>query len=141
MYDITKLDRSMINELSEKVRNKEPEQTIYVCTMGGDGTLSSLLDRIVIWDEYLKKNLNRLYFVPLPYGTGNDLSNSLGWGDSEGSWGKSIEILMVTIILKGKKDKLSLWEISIFTDELYQISGKNKDMVFSHDEEIMKNKK
>jgi diacylglycerol kinase family enzyme len=61
--------------------------------MGGDGSLGcfieSMKDNIFITD-----NLENLIFAPLPFGTGNDLSRSLGWGGSEGTWAKSIETLV-----------------------------------------------
>ena len=76
-------------------------------------------------------NLSQIYFIPLPYGTGNDLSVSLGWGPTEGEWGVSLEKLLITIIYKGKKDYVSLWDISVFTDQVYKINGKRKDEIFN----------
>lgn len=49
--------------------------------------------------------------MPLPYGTGNDLCNSIGWGKCEGPWGSSLEKLVVTLINQGQKDMLSLWDV------------------------------
>ena len=79
--------------------------------MGGDGSLGCFIDDIVK-DTFIAENIEHLTFVPLPYGTGNDLSRSLGWGAQEGSWGKSLEAL-VTALLKAKKEKFTVWDVNI----------------------------
>lgn len=47
--------------------------------MGGDGSLGCFIDDM-IEVGFTTEDMNNLIFVPLPYGTGNDLSRSLGWG-------------------------------------------------------------
>ena len=79
--------------------------------MGGDGSLGCLIDDLIL-DEVIEKNINRLVFAPLPYGTGNDLSRSLGWGYQEGSWGKSIETL-VAALLCAEREQFTVWDIHI----------------------------
>lgn len=79
--------------------------------MGGDGSLGCFIDDIVK-ETFIAENIEHLTFVPLPYGTGNDLSRSLGWGAQEGSWGKSLEAL-VTALLKAKKEKFTVWDVNI----------------------------
>ena len=59
-------------------RVKESSEIIVV-VMGGDGSLSCFLDDI-FQDEVIVREVENLTFVPLPYGTGNDLSRTLGWG-------------------------------------------------------------
>jgi len=70
--------------------------------MGGDGSLGCFIDDIVK-DEVIELNMKNLVFVPLPYGTGNDLSRSLGWGNREGGWGKNLETL-VKALANSQKD-------------------------------------
>jgi diacylglycerol kinase family enzyme len=88
--------------------------------MGGDGSIGSMLDKFSKV-EVIRQHLDKLIFVPLPYGTGNDLSRALGWGGSEGMWAKSLETLVWTL-LNREKDKLTIWEIE-FDATVMNISG------------------
>jgi hypothetical protein len=40
--------------------------------------------------KFLRDNLKNIQFSLLPYGTGNDLAQSFGWGCEEGEWSNSI---------------------------------------------------
>lgn len=79
--------------------------------MGGDGSLGCFIDDIVK-DELIAQNLSTICLVPLPYGTGNDLSRSLGWGHIEGAWGKNLETL-VSALCSAPKDLFTCWDVSI----------------------------
>ena len=46
--------------------------------MGGDGSLGCFIDDIVK-ETFIAENIEHLTFVPLPYGTGNDLSRLNRW--------------------------------------------------------------
>jgi diacylglycerol kinase family enzyme len=74
---------------------------IIVVTMGGDGMLGCFLDDITK-DEFIAQNMQKLTFVPLPYGTGNDLSRSIGWGFKQGPWGQDLETLTSALIAAPK---------------------------------------
>jgi diacylglycerol kinase family enzyme len=52
-------------------------------------------------------------FVPLPYGTGNDLSRALGWGAREGKWSANLETL-ASDLLNADSDKFTIWDVSIY---------------------------
>ena len=65
--------------------------------MGGDGSLGCFIDDLRM-DDFISKNLSNLVLVPLPYGTGNDLSRSLGWGNREGPWGRDLETLATALM-------------------------------------------
>jgi diacylglycerol kinase family enzyme len=56
--------------------------------------------------------MKNLVFVPLPYGTGNDLSKSLGWGNREGGWGKNLETL-VKALANSQKDQFTYWDVQM----------------------------
>ena len=53
--------------------------------MGGDGTLAGLVKSILDKSDIIKANLHMFAFAPLPFGTGNDLSRSTGWGPIHGA--------------------------------------------------------
>jgi diacylglycerol kinase family enzyme len=77
--------------------------------MGGDGSLGRFMDDITA-DEIIAQNLNRFAFAPLPYGNGNDISRTTGWGRKPGSWSKNI-YTMASTLLNGKRDNFALWDI------------------------------
>ncbi len=68
-------------------------------------------------DKYIAENMNHLIFVPLPYGTGNDISRSIGWGHREGSWARDLETL-VTALLKADKDLFTIWDVNIYAKQV-----------------------
>lgn len=82
--------------------------------------------------------MSEITFVPLPYGTGNDLCNSLGWGKNEGPWGNSIEKLVLTLINEGKKDFISLWDVSVFAGKVIRLDGSNQYPIFTKKKESEK---
>lgn len=58
--------------------NKYKKNYIKVLIAGGDGTVLGIAKDIKNYGI----DLNKIYFGPIPFGTGNDLSNSLGFGNS-----------------------------------------------------------
>ena len=54
----------------------EVHETLKVIALGGDGTLTWLIESLIPQDI----NLDRVHFGILPFGSGNDLSSYLGWG-------------------------------------------------------------
>jgi len=84
---------------------------IILAVMGGDGSLGCFIDDLIL-DPVIEKGISRLVFAPLPYGTGNDLSRSLGWGNREGPWGKNLETL-VTALLRAERELFTVWDIDI----------------------------
>ena len=51
--------------------------------MGGDGSTARLVDYMISNSPIIEKNLHVIAFSPMPFGTGNDLARSLGWGGQE----------------------------------------------------------
>lgn len=64
-------------------------------------------------EPLISQNMNNLIFVPLPYGTGNDLSRSIGWGFKEGPWGQDLQTL-VQALIKADRDHFTVWDVNIF---------------------------
>ena len=79
--------------------------------MGGDGSLCLFIESMR-HNKYIIDNLQRYLFVPLPFGTGNDLGRSLGWGAKEGPWAKSL-LCLANHIIQGEQDKITLWNVKI----------------------------
>lgn len=55
--------------------NNDKKKKIVVVMMGGDGSLMNWLMSV---DKSV--DINSLYYVALPYGTGNDFCNVTNWG-------------------------------------------------------------
>jgi diacylglycerol kinase family enzyme len=74
VFDVTRADQFQ-KGLDLSKRLQDTERVIFV-TMGGDGTFMRLVSDL----QATGINLDHAQFVVLPFGTGNDLANSLGWG-------------------------------------------------------------
>lgn len=81
-------------------------------TMGGDGSLGCFIDDISE-DQEIAENIGKIVFVPLPYGTGNDLSRSLGWGFKEGPWGRDLETLS-RYMVNAPQDMFTVWDVHVY---------------------------
>ena len=84
--------------------------------MGGDGSLGCFIDDLRM-DDFISMNLSNLVLVPLPYGTGNDLSRSLGWGNREGPWGRDLETL-ATALMNAKQEMFTVWDVNIYAEQV-----------------------
>ena len=58
---------------------KTEAMRIIVAILGGDGSLGCFLDMITE-DKLISQSLSHIHFAPLPFGNGNDICISLGWG-------------------------------------------------------------
>ena len=90
--------------------------------MGGDGSLCCFIESMKD-HPLIIENLQNLLFVPLPFGTGNDLGRSLGWGAKEGPWAKTLHTL-ANHIIEGEEDRLTVWEIQVKADTTLGFSGR-----------------
>ncbi|KAJ1816084.1 hypothetical protein LPJ60_005468 [Coemansia sp. RSA 2675] len=96
-------------------RAQESAIQLHVWSAGGDGTVSATLQ--VMMDHGI--DVGRVYFSCIPFGTGNDFADALGWGRSvagdalgDGMHGLS---KLVTERLDGYTCKLDIYEITITT--------------------------
>jgi diacylglycerol kinase family enzyme len=82
--------------------------------MGGDGTLAGLVKSILIQSPLVEANLHMFAFAPLPFGTGNDLSRSTGWGPIHGAspFLQNMDSLLKAVCSE-KYDKLTLWDVNV----------------------------
>lgn len=72
------------------VREKDLKTHVIVAILGGDGSLANILNTLTE-NSIIKVFINDLVFTTLPFGTGNDMSRTLGWGGEEGEWVNSVE--------------------------------------------------
>ncbi|KAJ2719966.1 hypothetical protein GGI07_004905 [Coemansia sp. Benny D115] len=101
---------------------------LHVWSAGGDGTVSATLQAMMDYGI----DVGRLYFSCIPFGTGNDFSDALGWGRSVpgDAVGESMRLLNKTITerLDGYTSKLDIYEITITTYDDGHIKHVEKDM-------------
>ncbi|KAJ2468976.1 hypothetical protein GGI03_000665 [Coemansia sp. RSA 2337] len=104
------------SEVVERLeRAQESAVKLHVWSAGGDGTVSATIQ--VMMDHGI--DVGRVYFSCIPFGTGNDFADALGWGRSvagdalgDGMHGLS---KLVTERLDGYTCKLDIYEITITT--------------------------
>ena len=113
-----------------------PENEIKIITAGGDGTVLGIV-------EDLKKEevpLNRCIFGPMPFGTGNDLSNALGFGHKCKIDGLLTFQKILYTYLKSIPTKIDIWELNVKVNEnngtIYDVITKGEKIK----EDINKNK-
>jgi diacylglycerol kinase (ATP) len=90
-----------------------PQRPVRVVVAGGDGT--------VVWamQEALEHetDMNKVAFGTVPYGTGNDLSRVLGWGDGNPSniFDENMKVFreLVESWLHAEVKSFDLWEVAI----------------------------
>ena len=96
-----------------------PKNTLKILVAGGDGTVLSVVE------ELNKKNipLKKCIFGAMPFGTGNDLSNALGFGNKCHLHGiKNLQRVLYTY-LTATKTKIDIWELDVIVDN-------NKGLIF-----------
>ncbi|KAJ1980274.1 hypothetical protein H4R35_001190 [Dimargaris xerosporica] len=88
---------------------------IHVWSAGGDGTVMSVYDLLVRQSI----SFSNIYFSCIPFGTGNDMSQALGWGRtvrrSLANANLSNLINLTETRLTGDLALLDVWEIEITT--------------------------
>ena len=57
-------------------------------------------------------------FVPLPFGTGNDIGRTFGWGGKPGKWASCLKTL-VTMLVHAEADRLALWDVTVDGGSVY----------------------
>ncbi|GAA5813765.1 hypothetical protein MFLAVUS_007252 [Mucor flavus] len=88
---------------------------IHVWSCGGDGTVMSLFELLV--EHHI--DLDYMFFSCIPFGTGNDFSQVLGWGrtiphkDILGKRLQHLESLITERLQKSEAARLDVWEIEM----------------------------
>lgn len=112
VFDLSELTPSKALQLCTLL----PPGSVRVLVCGGDGTVGWVLDAI---DTMKLKGLDQ--FMPrvtiLPLGTGNDLSNTLGWG--AGYAGEIPVEQVLRNILDAEVVKMDRWKVQVASKGLY----------------------
>ncbi|KAJ1826116.1 hypothetical protein LPJ56_002346 [Coemansia sp. RSA 2599] len=123
------LERFSEEELTERLeRAQESAIKLHVWSAGGDGTVSGTLQAMMDYGI----DVGRVYFSCVPFGTGNDFADALGWGRSVpgDAVGESMKHLtkIITERLEGYTSKLDIYEITFTTYDDGHIKHVEKDM-------------
>ncbi|KAJ1645680.1 hypothetical protein LPJ64_002764 [Coemansia asiatica] len=123
------LERFSEQELTDRLeRAQESAIKLHVWSAGGDGTVSSTLQAMMDYGI----DVGRVYFSCVPFGTGNDFADALGWGRSVpgDAVGESMKHLtkIITERLEGYTSKLDIYEITFTTYDDGHIKHVEKDM-------------
>jgi diacylglycerol kinase (ATP) len=90
-----------------------PDYKIKILIAGGDGTVLGIVDDLN--KEGIE--LNRCIFGAMPFGTGNDLSHSLGFGNECKVGGiRSFHRVLYTYLI-GTPTKIDIWELSVMVNQ------------------------
>ncbi|KAJ1856000.1 hypothetical protein GGH12_003016 [Coemansia sp. RSA 1822] len=118
-------DEDITNRLEQA---QDSALKLHVWSAGGDGTVSSTLEALMGYGI----DVGRLYFSSIPFGTGNDFADALGWGRSVpgDGVGESMRLLnkMITERLDGYTCKLDIYEVTITTYDGGHVKHVEKDM-------------
>ena len=110
---INKEEMSLGKRFIKKYLTDFPEFKIKILIAGGDGTVLGIVEDL----NKLNVDLNRCIFGSMPFGTGNDLSNALGFGN-ECQVGDINDFQKVLFTyLMGDESKIDVWEMSITLDK------------------------
>ncbi|KAI8815584.1 ATP-NAD kinase-like domain-containing protein [Fimicolochytrium jonesii] len=121
VYDfLDEKERSAGLRLLNLVLKKHPMiKEVHVWSGGGDGTLMGVVEGLISMGIDVS-NDERILFSVIPFGTGNDLSQVLGWGrfvSGKDVAGHHLDGLnkIVTDRLNGYKTLLDIWEVEMTT--------------------------
>jgi len=115
VFNIISKDEMLLGKkFIKKYLSDFPDFKIKILIAGGDGTVLGIV-------EELNKEgipLPRCIFGAMPFGTGNDLSNALGFG-SECNVGdiNSFQRVLYTYTI-GTESKIDIWELSLNMDKI-----------------------
>ncbi|KAG0747513.1 hypothetical protein G6F57_005438 [Rhizopus arrhizus] len=103
------------NEDIGKISKAAQSRHIHIWSAGGDGTVMSVFELLVS----NRINLDLIFFSCIPFGTGNDFSQVLGWGrtipdkDIVGSKLTHLESLISERLERSEAARLDIWEIKM----------------------------
>ncbi|KAJ3173547.1 hypothetical protein HDU88_002633 [Geranomyces variabilis] len=135
LYDfLDEADRSSGLKYLNLLLNKQKSlKELHVWSAGGDGTLMGVVEGMIEMGIDVADD-PRILFSVIPFGTGNDLSQVLGWGryvSGTDVAGHHLEGLNKIVMdrLSGHKTLLDIWGVEIETEEGGWIREAGKEKV------------
>ena len=122
-------DRTECREMLTRDLKEDPGSDKVVGIMGGDGSMGTTLKFLREVEEIEQGLAKReVGIVILPFGTGNDTAQVFGWGNhpQDEFWYDDIGCL-ITDIVTGINDSLSLWQVRVDTRETLEAASKTKE--------------
>mmetsp|Transcript_953 Transcript_953/g.1485 ORF Transcript_953/g.1485 Transcript_953/m.1485 type:complete len:121 (-) Transcript_953:1231-1593(-) len=92
--------------IAKTVESFSQRATIVVALMGGDG---GIMRAIQVLEPIC--DIGKVVFVALPFGSGNDMAQTLKWGaDTSMRYLRDLRTIMKEIVLNTKVTKVNIWE-------------------------------
>ena len=115
-----------------------PENKIKIIVAGGDGTIIGLVEDL----KSQEVPLNRCIFGIIPFGTGNDLSRSLGFGNEcEVDEIEDFQRVLYTYLI-ATQAKIDVWEVTInldlLTGGIYELVNNIEQLKMDSEHNIIK---
>ncbi|KAI8884752.1 hypothetical protein K501DRAFT_332434, partial [Backusella circina FSU 941] len=110
---------SNLSETTARLSDAVQSRQIHVWSAGGDGTVMSVFELLVAH----KIDLDLVFFSCIPFGTGNDFSQVLGWGRTLpeknvlGSRLHNLEQLISDRLEKSEAARLDIWQVTMQSHE------------------------
>ncbi|RUP45046.1 ATP-NAD kinase-like domain-containing protein [Jimgerdemannia flammicorona] len=122
------------NEIGEAAKKRQ----IHVWSAGGDGTVMSVFEEMVKHQI----DMNKVFFSCIPFGTGNDFSQVLGWGrtiPNKSVLGERLSELarISKERLNGEAARLDIWELELSCYETGYIRKAGKSHRNEVDERVI----
>lgn len=135
-------------DINEGANKRMPERVrhrhMHVWSAGGDGTVMSVFEMLVAHEI----DLDLVFFSCIPFGTGNDFSQVLGWGrtithkDVLGQRLSNLETLILDRLECSDAARLDIWEVEMEAYDSGYVRIAGPDREDGHDvAEVRKNSK
>ncbi|KAL0081923.1 ATP-NAD kinase-like domain-containing protein [Phycomyces blakesleeanus] len=134
---LTKSEPEGLGRLSSAVRTRQ----IHVWSAGGDGTVMSVFELLVSHSV----DLDLIFFSCIPFGTGNDFSQVLGWGrtlpnkDILGSRLHNLEMLVTERLENSDAARLDIWQVDMVAHKSGYVRQSGPERDDGHDVAEIKN--
>ncbi|KAI9029696.1 ATP-NAD kinase-like domain-containing protein [Phycomyces nitens] len=135
---LTQTEPEGLGKLSDAVRTRQ----IQVWSAGGDGTVMSVFELLVSHSV----DLDLIFFSCIPFGTGNDFSQVLGWGrtvpnkDILGFRLHNLEQLVTERLENSDAARLDIWQVDMIAHESGYVRQSGPERDDGHDVAEIKNK-
>ncbi|OZJ05419.1 hypothetical protein BZG36_01658 [Bifiguratus adelaidae] len=126
---------------SDVIGDAARQRQIHVWSAGGDGTVMTVFDELVMH----KVDLEKIFFSCIPFGTGNDFSQVLGWGRTikhKDILGDRMEEFneVAKSRLNGYPARLDIWELEVHCYDTGYIRKAGKSHKDETDQKELKRK-